>query len=194
MIMMASNKNDHNMNITTAPKALPALAHAWTPDAAAAHIADLIAETSATAADMRRTPPSEHCHLLRGIDALHCQIAAERYRCAEAFGDHRGWRLSEKYFSPAVLARRGVRSRPGLYAWPYPAADHAYLYHTPDRRAAGAVCHIYGLDEAGRADCRRWAAAQGLRVEFPSEPASWWWPGATTLVLYLPAGAGGCAP
>jgi len=184
------------MNIAIAPEPTagargPAC---WTPEAAAARIVELLTEACAVRADMRRTPRSQHRRLWREIDVLHHQIDAERRRCAEAFGERRGWRLSESHFNPDVLARRGVRSRSALYEWPYPAADHAYLYRTPDSRAAGAAAHIYSLNAAGRARCRRWAAAQGLRVGFPSEPASWWWPGSTMLVLYLPAGAGGGVP
>ena len=98
--------------------------------------------------------------------------------------------LSSTHFNPDVLARRGMWGGSPLYEWPYREADHAFLYRTPDRRAAGAACHIYGLDEAGRARCRRWAAAQGLAVEFPAEPVAWWWPGSTALALYLPAEPG----
>jgi len=176
------------MNITTAPEVAAARVPAcWTPEAAAARIAALLTEASAVAADIRRTPRSQHRRLWREIDALHRRIDAERHRCAEAFGTSRGWRLSESHFNPDVLARRGMWGGSPLYEWPYPAADHTYLFRTPDRRAAGAACHIYGLNAAGRARCRRWAAAQGLRVEFPAAPVSWWWHGSTTLVVYLPA-------
>jgi len=175
------------MNIATAPEAAAARIPAcWTPTASAARIVELLAEACEVRDDMRRTPSGQHRHMWREIDALHRRVNAERRRCAEAFGRHRGWRLSSTYFSPDVLARRGVRSRSALFKWPYPEADHAFLYRAPDRRAVGAACHIYGLNEAGRARCRRWAAVQGLRAEFPAEPASWWWPGSTTLVVYLP--------
>ena len=178
------------MNILTAPEATAAArGPAWTPEAAAAHIAALLAEACEVRDDMRRTPRSQHRRLYREIDALHCQIDAERHRCAEAFGAGRGWRLSSTHFNPDVLARRGVRGRPALYQWPYPEGDHVFLYRTQDRRAAGAAAHIYALTAAGRARCRRWAVAQELRIEFPAEPVSWWWPGSTALVVYTPAGA-----
>jgi len=134
-------------------------------------------------------------HLLHGAsidERFHAQharwteIRALQRRCAEDFGAARGWRLSRSEFGPRTLAlqRRRVYLKTGIgllpeWSWPHIYADHPYHYRAAGR-AAGLVAHVYAVP----GDIDVWAEEQGLRASLL--PGSWWFPGATQIVLYEP--------
>jgi hypothetical protein len=108
-------------------------------------------------------------------------------RLALDFADSREWILARTDFGLATLARGGCwgAESPALV---HDTFDHPY-YFRRNRRAAAIAAHLYeGAFQANRARCEALAGRLGLTLELPDYP-SWYYPGATTLVVYVgPAG------
>ena len=65
--------------------------------------------------------------------------------------------------------------------------DHPFYFRCARKRAAAIAAHLYDWDSRER-EARAFAAKKGLAIEAPQFP-SWWFPGRTTLVLWVgPAG------
>jgi hypothetical protein len=108
------------------------------------------------------------------------ECAAQR-RLAIDFGASRGWRLSDSDFGIEALSRGGVSGGSDWWcAPPRPHFDHSWFYRV-GRRAAAIATHPYHVDEE---ECRAFAAARGLTVEFPDYP-SWYYPGHSIFVVYI---------
>jgi len=106
---------------------------------------------------------------------------------AAEFGRRNGWTRTRRRFTLYALRNRKVfdgRSNQGQDGewFDYPHYDHGYFYRTPDKRAAAVVVHLYDIP----VDLDSWAAAHGLEALRPDFP-SWWNPGGTELVVYVPA-------
>jgi len=108
----------------------------------------------------------------------------EKIEAAKAFGDYFGWKLSDKPFGVDVLARNGVWSTDyWLRGASFEHIDHAY-YYRKNRRAVAIACHLYHVPE----DIHEWAAEHGLLVGVSDDKMkSWYYPGETTLVVYVAA-------
>jgi hypothetical protein len=106
-------------------------------------------------------------------------------RLAVEFGRRRGWQMTRSGFQPSVLARRGTRNGYRDFADRWQFTDHTYRYKI-GRHAAGIATHPYDVDDRFRDGARRWAEQCGIRVEFPTDFPSWWYPGRTTLVVFTP--------
>ncbi len=112
-----------------------------------------------------------------------------KYRLASDFGKIHGWRLTNRVFTPKVLARGGVWDRHCYDAhslWPREFTDHPYFYRSSNR-AIGLVSHPYGVSEATRVAAEAWADVNGLSVAFPDGFPSWWYPEETALVVFTRA-------
>jgi hypothetical protein len=110
--------------------------------------------------------------------------AALSYVLRERFAERHGWRYTQKGFSPKTLAYRRVSSASDFAEpWPLSVADHAYYFRTPDRRAAAVAAHLYWSPDR-REEAEAWAREVRLRVEFPIDFPSWWFPGHTELCVY----------
>lgn len=106
-------------------------------------------------------------------------------RLAVEFDRRHGWRMTRSLFRPSVLARRGTRNGYCDFTDRWRFTDHTYSYKI-GHYAAGIATHPYDVDDRFRYDARRWAEPRGLRVEFPTDFPSWWYPGRTTLVVFTP--------
>lgn len=143
----------------------------------------------------RELPPEElfrdHAQRRFEIEAHVAELAALKGWMADEFGRVRGWRQSRSGFDVAVLAAGKMNSggRRSYYGWPHKFSDHRCYFRWPDRRAAAVVGQPYALTADTRRDAEHWAAANGLRVSFPTDFPSWWYPGHSTLVLFEPASA-----
>jgi hypothetical protein len=112
---------------------------------------------------------------------------------ARRFGAERGWTLSSSAFSLRTLSRgkrhggRYILNGDGFFEGSIADCfDHPYWFRH-DGAAAAIAAHLYGFPH-NKADCEAVAAEYGLRFETPDFP-SWWYPGGTTLVVYVgPAG------
>ena len=127
---------------------------------------------------LRQPPAPETAPERRGC---HAEMAELQQRLAVDFGRRHGWMWSERPFTAETLARGGVwdsSGRAGAYDSTF--CDHPYGYRV-DRRARALVAHLY---DGGPDKILTWAAARGLQASFPDYP-SWWYPGQTTLVLYV---------
>lgn len=113
-------------------------------------------------------------------------IAAKKRCLATEFGIARGWRLSRASFGLMALKRGAVYSVLQNNAdvvedhMPHEFFDHPYLYRV-DRKAVAVAAHLYNFDKAA---CDDFAKSHGLRLDVPDFP-SWWYPGATTLVVFI---------
>ena len=166
------------------------------PDQAPFAFADRITQHRLNAYDARKAYEASNADWRkrdwRLLSALRRERELERVfacRLALDFAESRGWTLSRSDFVLAALARGGVHG--GYLPYPYDhhtTMDHSY-YFRRNRRAAAIAAHLYeGAFLANRARCEALAAALGLTLELPDYP-SWYYPGATTLVLYVgPAG------
>jgi hypothetical protein len=111
---------------------------------------------------------------------------ARKRRLAIEFGEKYGWRLSEKRFGLLALKRRSVFSMIRDDAdvsddhLPHELFDHPYFYRV-DRKAVAIAAHPYGFNKNA---CDDFAKRHGLKLEVPDFP-SWWYPNATTLVVYI---------
>lgn len=117
-------------------------------------------------------------------------------RLAVEFGRRHGWQLSDSAF--AILTLRLGKARAGQYRRncdeTIPGGhdgrlmDHPY-YYRKDGKAAAVAAHLYDWPTIAD-DCRVYAEQRGLTLLVPDFP-SWWFPGSTTLVVYVgPAGCG----
>ncbi|CAK0750210.1 hypothetical protein CCP1ISM_3760002 [Azospirillaceae bacterium] len=114
-----------------------------------------------------------------------------KYRLASEFGKRHGWRLTNRDFTPMVLARGGVWDRhcgDARSHWPREFTDHPFFYRSGNR-ASALVSHPYGMSAAIRNAARTWADRNGLSVAFPEDFPSWWYPGDTTMVVFTRAAA-----
>jgi len=150
---------------------------------------ELADEIGRLIATMPTTPPSsasevEQRRAIRSQREQHEQISIIRHRLARDYGALRGWTWSESTFGPAVLSRRGVHgARDHSGQWPGGGiADHNYFYRA-NRRAAALVTHPYDVDQA---KMEAWATEHRLKVSFPTDYPSWWYPGRTSIVVYEP--------
>lgn len=148
----------------------------------------IAAEASARAADLRAR-------------RRHAGLAGEAMRLclAERFGASHGWTLSQtSRFGLITLGRGKCRLQGQQLADPGNgwflgefrdlafAFDHPYWYRR-DGRAAAIAAHLYEFASRA-ADCAKLARRFGCGFETPDFP-SWWFPGLTTLVVYVgPAG------
>ena len=116
------------------------------------------------------------------------RIIAAKRRLATEFGAERGWTLSKKRFGLLALKRATAFSPIRNFAdaradeLPHCLFDHPYFYRT-DRKAVAIAAHLYGVPD----NLPAFAAENGIHVEKP-DFVSWWYPGATKLVLYTKSG------
>ena len=109
----------------------------------------------------------------------------EKLEAARTFGDYFGWKLSKTSFGTKTLARNGVHGREDYHngRLRYPYVDHAY-YYRKNRRAVAIACHLYHVPD----DIHEVAAEHGLLVGISDDKMkSWYYPGETTLVVYVAA-------
>lgn len=97
------------------------------------------------------------------------------------FAKQNGWKESRSRFSADCLARHNTHGR-YVSDLPHTYFDHSYFFRDSDGRASAIVAHLYNCDMD---DVRKYAESVNLSVDFPDFP-SWWYPGATTLVVYTP--------
>ena len=112
-----------------------------------------------------------------------------RTRMALDFGDLYGWKLTKRPFTAAVLARGGVRDGKGkcpYSCWPSEFTDHIYSYRLKSH-AVAVVGHLYNNLPSNKVAASVWAGQNGLSVAFPEDFPSWWFPGATILVVFTRA-------
>ncbi len=103
---------------------------------------------------------------------------------AVEFGRRHGWKLSDGTFTISALKNRKVHSSCRKYNpeeyFPHSYTDHGFFYRWPDRRAAAVCGHLYPpIPE----DIQNWAAQNGLKVSFPTDYQSWYYPGWARLVV-----------
>jgi hypothetical protein len=130
-----------------------------------------------------RQAPRHHLYTLEE------EICRLRSLLIDIFAQQHGWRHSQAWFTPSMLARGGVcyspwRSGPD---WSGEFIDHSYCFRTPDRRAAGFATNPYGLQwtvthPAIQAFCEHYRLSAAIPRDFPS----WWYPGRTTLIVFTP--------
>lgn len=110
---------------------------------------------------------------------------------AREFGRRNGWRLSKHWFTWGQLARGShCRTRQDCFDGlpnPHAAADHRYFFRR-DRRPAALVVHLYNWSVC-RPDVAKVCDRYGLAAREVDDFPSWWYPGATTLIVYEPAAA-----
>ena len=112
--------------------------------------------------------------------------AARRRRLAEEFAASRGWNLSDRPFGLIALKRGTLYSHIGSPAdvladeLPHALFDHKGFFRTK-KRAIGVAAHLYRVDVP---TIEAFVKEYGLKAETPYFP-SWWWPGVTTLVVYV---------
>lgn len=161
------------------------LSEAMSVDEMAAQLQKLLESQAPLSANASAAERHRHQYAERrrsmNIAALRQQLATEFQRC-------HNWQLSNKAFSPLVLARGGVWDGRGICAiacWPVEFADHPFFFrrHT---RAAALVSHPYNCTPVQQEAAKIWADQQGLSVSFPKDFPSWWYPGSTTLVAFTP--------
>jgi hypothetical protein len=122
--------------------------------------------------------PAEKARRLLEHEAIQHHLAAE-------FGQRNGWKPGIG-FSPSMLARRAIFPRRNeSWTTTSDTIDHPYFYRA-DRRAAAIAAHLYH-GTARRQGIVAWAEHHNLTATFPTDFPSWWYPGATTLVVYEPA-------
>lgn len=115
------------------------------------------------------------------------RVAAKR-RLATEFGAERGWKLAKKRFGLIALKRGTtyslIRSDADALAdqLPHDFFDHPYFYRR-EGKAAAIAAHLYHFDQQAVA---AFASENGLAWETPNFP-SWWYPGATRLVVFTKA-------
>ena len=69
--------------------------------------------------------------------------------------------------------------------------SNAYTFRHRDGSPAAIAGHVYNGDrEDVRRDLQLKADGAGMILSFPTDLPSWWFPGRTTLVLFVPADAG----
>jgi hypothetical protein len=148
-------------------------------------IAGLIADalrTQQTEAS-RRAPRSR-------LQLLQEEIGKLRSLLIDIFAERNGWRASHAWFTPSMLAKRGVayhpwRDRPD---WSGAFIDHCHCFRTPNRRAAAFASNPYGLRwTVDHLDIRAFCERFRLSAAIPDFP-SWWFPGRTTLIVFTPLG------
>ena len=123
----------------------------------------------------------------QGIDALRSLLISE-------FARRHGWKIRKHdNFTTGMLAER--RSRRGPLEQRYVGigwSDHDFFFRRLDGTPAAVAGHPYDADTPEqRAGYEAFAARAGLRVTFPMDFPSWWYPGRTTLVLFEPREAAG---
>lgn len=119
-----------------------------------------------------------------GSEAALRRVAAKR-RLATEFGTECGWTLAKKRFGLIALKRGTtyslIRSDTDVLAdqLPHDFFDHAYFYRRGGKAVAVAA-HLYRFNPQS---ISAFASENGLSWETPDFP-SWWYPGATRLVVF----------
>jgi hypothetical protein len=115
-----------------------------------------------------------------------------RLHLAQTFSEARRWRPAKAGFDLPTLARGGTSTdwMTALQNSPVMVTravlDHPY-YFKRNRKAAAIAAHLYNYPDC-KEQCISVARAFDVTFEAPDFP-SWWFPGGTTLVLYIgPAG------
>jgi hypothetical protein len=133
--------------------------------------------------------------------SLTTRIAEMKDRARTRFADARGWKRTRREFHVFGLIR-GLRHSP-IYTslsmrrelsdisreLGYPWFDHAEYFKTPGRGGicAGIVSHAYlgrKNDNEGPEEAMRYAEGVGLACEVLPSSSSWYYPGATTLLVF----------
>jgi hypothetical protein len=123
------------------------------------------------------------------LQALNAEVERLRTRLIEIFAWRKGWRHSQAWFTPAMLARGAVPYNPWRSGpnWSGEFIDYSYCFRTPDRRAAALATNPYGLHwTADHPSIRAFCERYGLRATIPTDFPSWWFPGRTTLIVFTP--------
>jgi hypothetical protein len=140
--------------------------------------------------------PTEHAaeilHILktlrRGVPPCEEQrlvVLKSQHRKAiiTAYAEARGWCLARTGFSLSRLAREEVLPTQVL---PYPRTfmDHVWHFrHGSGFHPAAIVAHPYAyLEQPVRDALVAWGTDNGLRIAFPDDFPSWWFPGETSLI------------
>jgi hypothetical protein len=155
-------------------------------------IRKMLAHTNA-AAELDRQFRTERTAKLQFIrDQERLGEEAARRRLAIDFGARNGWTLSRTEFGIGTLGKGKVHGHMGFggpyYSDnPYPGTyhnqfDHPYFYRR-DRKAAAIVAHLYNYP-GNHDSCVAIAERYGLAFSAPDDFPSWWFPGATRLVVY----------
>jgi hypothetical protein len=149
-------------------------------------IAGLIADVLRTQqTEVSRKAPRYRLQLLQE------EIGKLRNLLIDIFAERLGWRPSKAWFTPSMLAKRGVayhpwRDRPD---WSGGFVDHGQCFRSLDRRAAAFASNPYGLRwTADHPDIRAFCEHFHLSAAIPDFP-SWWFPGRTTLIVFTPLAA-----
>lgn len=102
------------------------------------------------------------------------RAAVERWRalglkCAQLFGQSRGWTVARKSFFEGRL--------------PQPYTDHTWYFSSEKDELAAIGAHLFDFERVAE-NARAWAAEHGLRFEELGTAGSWHYPAKTTLVVY----------
>jgi hypothetical protein len=121
---------------------------------------------------------------------VHRRLRAAQQRLAVAFGERYGWEPSEQSFALSALGPQRDRVYPSSW-WDIPGGhgpeyiDHPVYYREKQRpyRPAATAAHNYERGKTS-ADIIAFADSLGIAVEEISDFPSWYYPGATRLVVY----------
>jgi hypothetical protein len=117
-------------------------------------------------------------------------IRLHRNAIMDTYGAVRGWRPSDAPFTlPELVAgkrqRRLIAYDPAWEAAPGGLLDHLDFWERGARTAAITVHTYSAATSASRSAIVEWALGHRLRVTFPEDFPSWWFPGRTVLVEIL---------
>jgi len=122
--------------------------------------------------------PNATARALQGeLAKIHSELEAE-------FGAARGWKPARGWFSAEQLRCNSGGQIYTMYGDMFPHFDHPTFYRAPRTRRAGGLViqpYIENTPET-RAEIIEEYRVLGLSASFPDYP-SWWYPGATTLIL-----------
>ena len=155
-----------------------------TPEGVADRIASLIEAAPRMPAD---PTPRQRLDHHKAVQAHAAALASDRTWMVREFARRHGWwHRRDDHFTRAMLTEQRRRRRPsdGDYrGW----SDHDYFLRDAEGAPAAVVGHPYDLSTVERrVALARGADAYGLRVTFPDDFPSWWYPGRTAIVLFEP--------
>lgn len=138
---------------------------------------------------------AEQNKLWRPARQAHMQVTTLQRSLRDRFAELNGWQLTRRQFPLAVLRDNKLHGNPDLrfegpVGFNHDTLDHAeYFRHTEKPyRAAAIVAHLYG---AKTDELNAYAKERGLVAHIaPSKMASWYYPGGTTMVVYVRPGTG----